>query len=117
MASSEDEKKSLVETATNVQSREHHVNYLVREHLYLTWWWSFTSQTQHKSSNKAATQEDSKITYVLVLCVMAAALGSSAQFGFNSGVINSIQNVWLSHFINYVRLCIYIYIPLSLSFL
>ena len=36
MASSEDEKKSLVETATNVQSREHHVNYLVREHLYLT---------------------------------------------------------------------------------
>ena len=35
MASSEDEKKSLVETATNVQSREHNVNYLVREHLYL----------------------------------------------------------------------------------
>ena len=107
MASSEDEKKSLVETATNVQSREHNVNYLVREHLYLIWW-SFTSQTQHKSSNKIITQEESKITYVLVLCVMATALGSSAQFGFNSGVINSIQNVWSSHFLDYI------YIPISL---
>ncbi|XP_003383220.1 PREDICTED: solute carrier family 2, facilitated glucose transporter member 1-like [Amphimedon queenslandica] len=32
-----------------------------------------------------------RITPVLVLCVIATTIGSSAQFGFNTGVINNIQ--------------------------
>ena len=45
-----------------------------------------------------------RVTFMLVVTVAAAVLGSTSQFGFNIGVLNGPQQVWLSCFKNIINL-------------
>ena len=46
-----------------------------------------------KSKVAGADLQGSKLTFVLIVAVTAAVIGSSAQFGYNTGVINNPENV------------------------